>query len=473
MSTSYASQPTFHTTVRTFAQDPGLSLGALITDEHIRDACDDLGVDFANREHHLWTPALTLWTLLTQCISKSKSCTAAVTRALVLRVSLGLPACSEGNGAYCKARAKLPVALLRRLATHLGDELERQVPSQWQWKTRRVLFGDGTTVSGPDTPENQAAYPQPNTQKPGLGFPMIRLVVLLGFATGALVGAGIGPESGKKTGEMALLRELLDRFKPGDVFVADRAYCSYWLIAALQARGVDVAMRLHQARHYDFSTGQSLGHDDHVVTWNRPVQCPDWMDQSTYDAMPQTLTVREVRFRVDRPGFRTREIIVATTLLDAKQYSRSEIAELYHHRWRVELSIRDIKQTLAMDVLRGKTPEMLRREIWAHFLAYNLIRQVMVQASGVRECSPRQISFAGAQQTLDAFRVALQIGTGECWREKVEALLWAIGGHRVGKRPDRCEPREVKRRPKLFPLMTRSRATRRAELLTGTENGVS
>jgi hypothetical protein len=469
MSSSYAPRPTFQTTLRTFAQAPDLPFADLLTESHIQTACDELGVDFATESHHTWAPPFTLWTLLTQTVSASKSCVAAVARALVLRVSLGLSPCSENTGAYCKARAKLPVALLSRLATHLGDELERQATTDWQWKGRRVLLGDGTTMSGPDTPENQAAYPQPNTQKRGLGFPLIRLVVLLGFATGALVGGAIGPWSGKEVGEMALLRELLDRFRPGDVFVADRAYCSYWLLAALQARGVDVAIRLHQSRRYDFSTGRCLGPDDHVVEWARPDR-PDWMDKPMYHATPKTLTVREVRFQVDRPGYRTREIVVATTLSDAITYTREDLAELYHHRWRVELSIRDIKQTLGMDVLRGKTPEMLRREIWAHLLAYNLVRQVIAQAARERDVSPRRISFAGAQQTLEAFRVTLQIGGGESWVKKVEALLWAIGGHPVGGRPDRCEPREVKRRPKSYPRMTRPRATRQAELMTTADN---
>jgi len=469
MSSSYAPRPTFQTTLRTFAQAPDLPFADLLTASHIQTACDELGVAFATEPHHTWAPALTLWTLLTQTVSASKSCVAAVARALVLRASLGLGPCSGNTGAYCKARAKLPVALLFRLATHLGDELERQADTAWQWKGRRVVLGDGTTMSGPDTPENQAEYPQPTTQKRGLGFPLIRLVVLLGFATGALVGGAIGPWSGKEVGEMALLRELLDRFRPGDVFVADRAYCSYWLLAALQARGVDVVIRLHQRRHYDFGTGRRLGPDDHVVSWVRPDR-PDWMDHPTYHATPKTLTVREVRFRVDRPGYRTREIVVATTLSDATTYTRDDLAELYHHRWRVELSIRDIKQTLGMDVLRGKTPEMLRREIWAHLLAYNLVRQVIAQAARERDVSPRRISFAGAQQTLDAFRVALQVGGGESWVKKVEVLLWAIGGHSVGGRPGRCEPREVKRRPKSYRRLTRPRATRRAELRTTADN---
>ena len=225
------------------------------------------------------------------------------------------------------------------------------------------------------------------------------MVVLLGFATGTLVGAAIGPCQGKEAGEMALLRELLDRFRTGDVFVADRAYGSYWLLAALQARGVDVAFRLHPSRHYDFGTGERRGDDDRVVTWARPAR-PTWMDKPTCHATPKTLTIRAVRFRVDRAGYRTREIVVATTLADAAGYTREDIAELYHHRWRVERSIRDIKQTLGMDVLRGKTPEMLGREIWCHLLAYNLVRQVIAQAAVARTRSPRQISLAGAKQML-------------------------------------------------------------------------
>ncbi|MDY3563049.1 IS4 family transposase [Gemmata sp. JC673] len=466
MSHLHAPTPSFQTILRTFAQAPDLPARALLTADQIQAAGADLGVDFATEGHHVWTPALTLWTFLTQCLSTSKSCAAAVARALVLRVALGLDPCSEGTGAYCKARAKLPVALLSRLATQLGDELERHAPKEWQWKGRRVLLGDGTTLSGPDTPENQATYPQHTNQKPGLGFPLIRVAVLLGFATGALVGAAIGPGKGKEAGEMALLRELLDRFQPGDVFVADRAYCSYWLLAALQARGVDVAIRLHQSRHDDFGTGV----DDHVVTWNRPAR-PAWMDKPAYHATPKMRTVREVRFRVDRPGYRTRGVVVATTLTDPTAHTREDLAELYHHRWRVELSIRDIKQTLAMDVLRGKTPEMLRREIWCHLLAYNLVRHVIAQAARAPNRCPRQISMTGARDLLNAFRESLSTNAGAVWDKKVAALLHAVGGRRVGRRPGRCEPRQVKRRPKSDWWMTKPRAERRAELLAnkGTE----
>jgi Transposase DDE domain len=469
MSSLYPTVPTFQTVLRAFAQAPDPDSGTGPTEQQIRCACDELGVEFATEDHHIWTPALTLWTFLSQCLSTSKSCTAAVARALVLRVAMDLKPCAEGNSAYCKARAKIPVPLLSRLALQLGDQLERQAPAEWQWKGRRVLLGDGTTMSGPDTPQNQAAYPQPQTQKKGIGFPLIRMVVLLGFATGALVGAALGPWSGKEAGETALLRELFERFQTGDVFVADRAYCSYWLIAALRARGVDVAIRLHQSRHYDFGSGRVRGEHDHEIEWTRPAR-PDWMDKPTYHATPKTLTIREVRFRVERKGYRTHEIIVATTLLDDKKVTRAELAELYHHRWRVELSIRDIKQTLGMDRLRGKTPEMMRREIWCHLWAYNLVRQVIAQAARVRKRSPRQISVTGARDLLNEFRSTLSDGSGAAWDVKVAALLHAVGGHRVGQRPGRCEPREVKRRPKDYKRMTKPRATRRAELLAEEKN---
>lgn len=463
-------RPTFRCVLRSFGQGGASSLSDLLTQQQIQRACDEQGVCFAQADRHVWTPALSIWCLLSQCLSDSKSCVAAVARAVVLRVSLGLPPCCEATGAFCKARAKLPVPLLRRLATHLGAELERQAPAAWRWKARRVLLADGTTASGPDTPQNQAEYPQPGTQKKGLGFPLIRLVVLLGFATAALIDCAIGPWSGEQNGEMALLRQVLCCILAGDVLVGDRGYCSYWLMAELQRRGADGAFRLHQSRHYDFSSGERLGHDDHVVTWARPAR-PDWMDKQTYHATPKTMEIREVRFRVSRPGYRTREAVVATTLLDAGQYSKDEIAELYGHRWRVELDIRDVKQTLKMDVLRGKTPEMLRREVWAHLLAYNLVRQVMAQAARQKGLSPRDISFAGAKQTVDAFRVALQGSEGELWQCLVKAMLGAIAGHRVGKREGRCEPRQVKRRPKTLPMMTRPRAEARAAALAAAEKG--
>ena len=222
------------------------------------------------------------------------------------------------------APRKLPVAVLRRLALQVGHRLEEAVPSQWLWKNRHVFLVDGATVSLPDTPENQQAYPQPPTQKPGLGFPMIRMVVLLSLATAGLQSLAFGPSQGKETGEPALLRTLLEQIPPGSILLADRYYCSYFLIALLQAYGVAVVFRLHQSRPVDFRRGRRLGPDDHLVTWRKPPR-PKWLDPEVYATLPATLTVREVRTRVCQRGYRVEELVVTTTLMNPDQYSKDEL----------------------------------------------------------------------------------------------------------------------------------------------------
>jgi hypothetical protein len=455
-----APRPTFAATLRSFAQGDALPL------QRLEELCDPEGVHFAQGGADVWTPAVTLWAFLAQCLSGHKSCVAAVARVLVLRVALGRPPCSAATGAYCKARAKLPEALLRRLTLQVGNAVEDQAPDGWRWHRRRVLLADGAECSMPDTEANQQEYPQPGSQKPGLGFPLIRLVVLLTFASAALVGAALGPHQGKGTGETALFRELLGQVRAGDVVVADRYYCSWWLLALLRERGADVCFRLHQRRQYDFRRGRRLGTGDHVVSWPKPAR-PAWMDQETYERLPDTLTIREVRVAVDNPGYRSREILVATTLVDAREYRKGDIADLYHQRWHVELDIRALKQTLKMDVLSCKSPEMVRKEVWAHLLAYNLVRQALAAAAGAGKTTPRRLSFAGAVQTLNAFRWALLFSDGPRRDDLVRAVLLALATHTVGERPGRCEPRKVKRRPKGYGRMSKPRAQERAELLQG------
>jgi hypothetical protein len=261
---------------------------------------------------------------------------------------------------------------------------------------------------------------------------------------------------------------MLDSLQPGDVLVADRYYCVYWLVAAALGRGTDVCFRLHSQRHADFRRGKRLGKDDHVVVWPKPKR-PSWMDKETYDVLPEQLSMREVRFQTGRPGYRTKEVVVATTLLDALAYPKADVAELYHHRWSVELDVRSIKQTLKMDVLSCKTPEMVRKEIWTHLLAYNLTRQVMAQAaaSSGKTIKPRELSFAGAVQTLCAFRWLLVLGEEGRQGTFASALLVALLTHRVGDRPGRVEPRKVKRRRKAHRLLTRPRQQERERLKQG------
>jgi hypothetical protein len=446
-----------------FAARPGCPFADCLSEQRLQKLADAHHLDFGA----IFTPAVTLWAFLSQCLSASKSCVSAVARVMVLRLSLGLEPCSENTGAYCKARAKLPVPFLRELTYLVADEGAAAACSCWLWKGRHVYFADGTTVSAPDTPENQAEYPQSPNQEAGLGFPLLRLVVLLSLATAMVHDAAFGPFRGKGTGETSLLKELLDRLGRGVVLVADSYYCVWWLFAELNRRGVAGVFRLHQTRTADFSQGRLLGPNDHVVRWGKPEDCPACMTPAEFEAMPASIEVREVLVRVDCPGFRPKELVLATTLLDAAAYTTKDIAELYFLRWNAELDIRSIKQTLKMEILRGHKPEMLQREIWGHLLAYNLVRQQMAQAALAAGLLPRHLSLASGLALSNEFRPLLLFASGELWGMTVRALLGAMAQFEVGDRPGRREPRKLKRRPKDCKLLTEPRQQARARLLAG------
>jgi len=456
----------FQQTLSTYVQAPDLPFHDALSEEIINELAAAHQSQFDGAGQRVFTLAIVVWAWLTQVSAEDRSCLAVTMRILAFRQRSGEPPCSTLTGGYCTARKKLAEKFLHCLVVHVAQQVEDEAPHEWRWHGRRALLVDGTTVTAPDTEANQAAYPQPSSQAPGLGFPIIRLVVLLGLATGTLLDAAMGRYSGKETGETALLRTLLDGLRAGDVLVADRYYCSYWMIALAQALGMDVVFRLHQLRHYDFRRGRHLGPDDHVVEWVKPAR-PDWMDADTYAALPDTLTIREVRTAVTEPGFRTKEIIVATTMLDADCYSRDDILDLYHERWHVELDIEAIKTTVKMEILRCKTPAMLHKEIWAHLLAYNLVRKVMAQAAIVAGINPRTISFKGTLQALRAFEQDLQRQGPDALAELAAVLFKAVAEHRVGDRPGRVEPRAVKRRPKEYPHLAKPRAEAQAELRNG------
>jgi len=457
----------------------GAGLRELLPPGRVAAAVEAEGVKFIDC---LFTPVVTLWTFLAQVLGPDRSCRAAVAKLLAL---LGARGAGDGNdddealcqpdtGPYCKARQRLPERLLSRLTREAGADLHRKYPAGRLLGGRPVKVVDGTTVSMPDTPANQAAWPQPSTQKPGLGFPLMRLVAVMSLSCAAVLGLAVGPCKGKRTGETALFRALLDGgdnvLTAGDVLLADRYFASYWMIALLRARGVDSLFRQHQLRTIDFRRGTRLGKDDHVVTMTRPAQRPQWMDEATYARMPAELAVREVRVRVAVRGFRVRSLVLVTTLLDAELYSKDEIARAFRCRWHAELDLRAIKRTMGMSVLRCKTPDMVRKEVWMHLLAYNLIRTVMAEAATRAGVEPREISFAGALQTLDAFSPALRLAGGRDLPRLWAMLLRAVARHRVGDRPDRHEPRAVKRRAKPIALLTvpRQQARKRLTRAAGT-----
>src|SRR5262249_42193421 len=268
-------------------------------------------------------------------------------------------------------------------------------------------------------------------------------------------------QAGRGQGEVSLLRRLWDILRPGDVLLADRLTANWATILLLQQRGVELVSRLNKAhRTADFRRGRRLGVEDHVVRWAKPTSIRS-LDRETYRALPEFITVREARGRVPHPGFPTKSIVVVTTLLDPKQATREDLAELYRARWNVELDLRSIKSAMQMGELRCKRPELVRKEVWAHLLAYNLIRTVMAQAAAKHDIPPRSISFTGARQTLEAFRPLLELGATDDAVGRLrlyQDLLDAIASHRVGDRPDRYEPRLKKRRRNYYDWLTEPRA---------------
>ena len=280
------------------------------------------------------------------------------------RLACGQEPCPEQTGAYCQARKRLPEKFFSERARQSGRTLQDNVDPKWLWKNRRVYVYDGSSVSMPDTPRNQAEYPQPVAQRPGLGFPLARIAAVFSLACGAVLDVGICRYAGNGQSELGMLRTLWDLFRSGDVLLADRLMCAWTEMVMLKQRGVDCVCRFTSHRKADFRRGQRLGEGDHIVRWPKPAK-PRSIDRKTYDALPEFLMVRECRVRVEQPGFRVRTLIVTTTLLDAKEFTKDELAKLYRARWQGELDLRSLKQTLQMDVLRCKTPELVRKELWS------------------------------------------------------------------------------------------------------------
>jgi len=455
---------------RQFLQDGDLPFTDVLTEEVIAQALTAV-TGWLDR---IFSPLITLWVFLGQVLSADHSCRAAVARLLAHRLARGQRPCSPQTGAYCQARKRLPERFFADVACSVGRSLDDRAERRWLWQGRRVYLFDGTTVTMPDTPENQAAYPQVYNQKPGLGFPIARLGALISLACGAVVNLGFCRYAGKGQGEVSLLRELWDVLRPGDVLLADSLLANWATIVLLRERRVELVSRLNKAhRKADFRRGRRLGADDHVVRWAKPTSIRS-LDRETYHALPDSVTVREARVRVRQPGFRTRSIVVVTTLLDPKQTTKEDLATLYRARWHNELDLRSLKSAMQMGELRCKTPELVRKEVWAHVLAYNLIRTVMAQAAARRGVAPRTISFTGAMQTLEAFQPLLEFGAAREAASRLglyHDLLDAIATHRVGDRPDRYEPRLKKRRRNNYDWLTKPRAELKRKMAKGaTEN---
>lgn len=439
---------------RRFSQAPELPFAQVLCEAGIRSALSKEGLSFRDC---IYLPWVTLWVFLSQVLSADHSCRDAVARFLAFRTARGLKPCSTNTGAYCTARQRLPESLVSRLVGQTGEQLQEQTPPEWHWHGRPVKLVDGTTASMPDTPANDAAFGKPSNQHGTSGFPLVRLVCVLSLATGAVLRAAAGAYRGKKTGELSLFRQLDDAFQPGDVLLGDRLFCNYGDLARLSKRGVDLVFAHDNKRTVDFRRGRRLGKNDHLITWSKPVRRPEGIDPEEFAAAPRNLTLREVRLRVSIPGFRVRTLVVVTTLLDPEAFSPADITALYRQRWQAEVDLRSIKGAMQMDVLRCQSPDMVRKEIWMHLLAWNLLRSVMCSTAAEYGLSVRELSLKGTQQMLCAFYHQLTTTSPDQLEKLCNLLLQSIVPHRVGQRPNRFEPRKRKRPPKQYPLMKRPR----------------
>ena len=402
----------------------------------------------------IYGTAVVLWAFLGQVLQDGKmaACQAAVASIIAYQKLLSLPTPTNDTGDYCRARSKLKEEAISELAVTVARQTEQQCDEQWLFQGKHVKLVDGFTFTMPDTPRNQAQYPQQKAQEPGLGFPIARCVAVVSLATACVNDLAIGPYAGKQTGETALLRKLMGVFEPGDVALLDRYYCSFMMLAAMIAQGVDVCCRKHHLRKTDFRRGKRLGKCDHLIIWHRPVQRPQWMDEETYQSLPETLTLREIKYSITEPGFRTKSIIVITTLTDPEEFSAEAIAELYGYRWNVELDIRSIKCNLNLDHVRCKSPEMVRRELWTTILAYNLIRSTAAGAAMLHDVKPREISFTSTGQFVLAAWAVISLGkiSKQALLDYAQTMLENIANCRVANRPGRIEPRLIKKRPKQY-----------------------
>jgi len=432
----------------------GLPFERLLGMERITEVAEELGYEYRERTYPPW---VTLWAFLSQVSSKDSSCEEAVMRVTAYRTLTGQGECSPRASSYASARHRLPEKFYARLARGIGQDLEAMSLTKWLWKGRHVKIVDGSTVTMDDTEANQADYPQSSNQKEGLGFPVARITALFSLSVGTILDLEITGTKGKKTGEITAFRELWRSLDPGDVVLGDCLYDGYSDIARLRQRQVDVVFGMSASRARDFRTGKRLGPGDHIVEWTRPKFNKSRIDRGTWEALPETISMREVTMRTKDAHGKRRTITLVTTLLDETQYSKMEIFNLFRERWHCELDLRCVKTMMGMKHLNSRRPENVRREIWTYLLAYNLIRCHMACAAQLYDAQPRKLSFNNARQAIKTFSLAV-IGVPTT---KVailyDQILHTIASHRVGKRPGRSEPRRLKRRKCKYSYLTEPR----------------
>lgn len=443
-----------------FNSSLGLPFKELLPESAIKLAISELKIKYKKR---LFDPFITLWAFLSQVLDSDKTCHNAVSKIIAHLAESDVEIPSTDTSAYCQARARLPEKLLEKLFNFSAQSLEKEITEEYLWCGRNVKVIDGSTVSMPDTLENQKEYPQPSTQKEGCGFPIAKIGVIFSLATGAAIALCIDVLN---THDIKIARKLYSFLKPNDVLLGDRAFCAYVDIFSITKLGCDAVFRKHSSRRTTMRKGKVVGDCDKLVTWYKPQRCPSCLSKDEFDALPPSITVREIYYYIVIPGFRSQRVSLITTLLDKATYSTLKIVGLYGKRWDVELDLRHLKTTLGMDVLRCKSPSMVRKEIYVYLLAYNLLRSLMWSAGTTYTTPPLRLSLQGTRHHLINFIPKLLAATSTKCLQIYCTLLKVIAHKAVPDRPGRSEPRVRKRRPKIYPLMTKPRHELRKQLQT-------
>lgn len=409
-----------------------------------------------NSRDRLYSLRCTFWAFLWQVLNPGASCREAARQVQALFCLAADVAIDAGTSAYCQARARLPLPVLARARQAAADHTEKLLPEEVRlWRGWRPKVIDGTTLSLADTFENQAAYPQSASQKPGCGFPLLRLVGLFSLSSGALLGYAKG---NKHLAELPLLFRLRRWFQPGDLLLADRGFASYVLIALLEKLGVACLFRLHQARPHDMRRGIRLGKKDRLWVWRKPDQKPRYLPKSLWRRVPEELVVRVLRVQLRICGFRTQSVTLVTTLSDPEAYPALELVQLYLRRWRIELWWRHLKTSMGMEALRCQTPAMVHRELEMYLVGYNFIRCLIAQSAALYDRPVERISFKGAVDTVRQYSPLVAHARSRTKQSRlIQQLLETLALDPLPQRPGRREPRAVKRRPKPYPLLTESR----------------
>ena len=411
----------------------------------------------AHSRHRVFNKANTFWAFFLQTLDADGGCQEVVRKVQASWSNQNKTTLSSSTSAYCQARTKLNADNLKMILLHTSDRLQSM--GNKAFHDRRVIVVDGTGRSMPDTIKNQSEWPQQSQQKPGCGFPQAALCACFCLRSGALLSYELG---NKKSSELPMLRKQWDTFQEGDIFLGDKGFCSYFDVFKLQQKGVDSVITL--ARRVPVKDAEALkvlGDNDYLIHWKKPVKPSKASSYSIeeWEAMPEYLLLRQIKVVIRYPGFRSRSFYIVTTLQDSQKYTAKEIADLYFQRWNVELFFKDIKTTIGMDILRCKTPEMVKKEILMHLIVYNCIRYLMVKSKPNHDIGLRKMSFKAGVQALRQWEPYLshsQTSDSEL-NNLIAQLHEVIAGKKVLNRPGRSEPRAVKRRPKSYRLLTQPR----------------